>query len=141
MTESPLDALYLPSRTPLAPALRVSLRDWITQAVSEPPSPAAISLWLGLMSAEPVGKIAADYALGWVLLGWRSPSAWASWQRIETAAGTMMRSADYLAWQADQRVLRALPLYPRPRAKWQTPLMLRREARVIAILRGGSIGA
>ncbi len=141
MTESPLDALYLPSRTPLSPALRASVRDWITGAVAAPPSPADISLWLGLMSADPVGKIAAEYALGWVLLGWRSPLAWASWQRIETTAAAMMPSADYLAWQAAQRGLGALPLYPTPRTLWQTPLMLRREARVIAILRGGSIGA
>ena len=141
MTESTLDALYLPSRTPLAPAVRASLREWSTKAVSEPPSPAAISLWLGLMSADPVGIIAAEYALGWILLGWRNPLAWASWQRIEITAGSLMPSADYLAWQADQRELRILPMFPTPRARWQTPQMLRREARVIAILRGGSIGA
>lgn len=141
MTESSLDALYLPSRTPLPLAMRASLQAWIAGAVREPPNSVAASLWLGLMSADPVGKIAADYALGWVWLGWRMRGAWDAWQRITPAAGALMPSADYLAWQADWRRLRVLPLYAAPRTLWQSPAALRREARVISYLRGGDAGA
>jgi hypothetical protein len=87
------------------------------------------------MSADGQGKVAAAYALGWIELGWRRVHALSYWQNMDADASALMPSAEFLAWQADLRRLAALPLYPVPRARWQPPEALRREARVIAYLR------
>ncbi len=140
MTRPVPTSLLLPTRTALPPSMTDRLIEWLAEATAQPPTPAAAALWLGVMSADAVGKIAAAYALGWVWLGWRSARWEAAWQPIESVANTVMPSADFLEWQADIRLLRALPLYPAPRGRWQSPSELRREARVITYLRHGAPG-
>lgn len=135
MTASALKALLLPTRTPLPPALVTGLTEWLSVAMTTPPTPAGISLWRGLMSVDAQGKVASAYAVGWIELGWRRAGALSYWQQLDADASVLMPSVEFLAWQADLRRLAALPLYPVPRARWQPPDALRREARVLAYLR------
>ncbi|WP_407276675.1 hypothetical protein [Halothiobacillus sp. DCM-1] len=137
MSPSRLPALYLPTRQPLSPAVMRGLDEWLPDAVQAPPPLAAAAIWQGLMSAYPQGRAAAGYALGWLWYGWRMALAPAAWQAIAQEASELMPSADYLAWRADIQRLQALPLYAAPRARWQSPDELRREAQIIAYLRGG----